>query len=45
MNSLLSAVAFQLLGMTWNDSWWAGALLPQTGELGLLACSMAAVSA
>jgi len=44
MNSLLSAVAFQLLGMTWNDSWWAGALLSQTGELGLLACSMAAAS-
>lgn len=44
MNSLLSAVAFRLLGMTWKDGWWAGALLSQTGELGLLACSMAARS-
>lgn len=44
MNSLLSAVAFRVLGMKWNDSWWAGALLSQTGELGLLACSMAVES-
>lgn len=44
MNSLLSAIAFRLLGMTWDDSWWAGALLSQTGELGLLACSMAVKS-
>ncbi|WP_431217638.1 cation:proton antiporter [Puia sp. P3] len=43
-NSLLSAVAFRLLGIPWKDSWWAGALLSQTGELGLLACSMAADS-
>ena len=43
-NSLISAIAFRLLGMSWNDSWWAGALLSQTGELGLLACSMAAAS-
>ncbi|HVU55387.1 MAG TPA: cation:proton antiporter [Puia sp.] len=44
MNSLLSAIVFRLLGLPWNDSWWAGALLSQTGELGLLACSMAATS-
>jgi len=44
MNSLLSAIVFRLLGMSWSDSWWAGALLSQTGELGLLACSMAATS-
>lgn len=44
MNSLLFAIAFRLLGMTWNESWWAGALLSQTGELGLLACSMAVKS-
>ncbi len=44
INSLISAIAFRLLGMKWNDSWWAGALLSQTGELGLLACSMAANS-
>lgn len=44
INSLISATAFRLLGMTWNDSWWAGALLSQTGELGLLACKMATAS-
>ncbi|HVW60965.1 MAG TPA: cation:proton antiporter, partial [Puia sp.] len=44
MNSLLSALVFRLLGMPWRDSWRAGALLSQTGELGLLACSMAAAS-
>lgn len=44
MNSVLSALVFRLLGMRWRDSWWAGALLSQTGELGLLACSMASAS-
>jgi len=43
-NSLLSAIVFRLMGMSWRDSWWAGALLSQTGELGLLACSLAAAS-
>jgi CPA2 family monovalent cation:H+ antiporter-2 len=44
MNSGLSALVFRLLGMGWRDSLSAGAMLSQTGELGLLACSMAAVS-
>jgi CPA2 family monovalent cation:H+ antiporter-2 len=44
MNSLLSSLVFRLLGMPWRDSWRTGALLSQTGELGLLACSMAAAS-
>lgn len=43
-NSLLSSLVFRLLGMPWKQSWWAGALLSQTGELGLLACSLAAGS-
>ena len=43
-NSLLSAVVFRGKGMSWRESWWAGALLSQTGELGLLACSLAAAS-
>jgi len=43
-NSLLSAIVFRLMGMSWRESWWAGALLSQTGELGLLACSLAASS-
>jgi len=32
MSSLLSAIAFRLLGMTWSDSLWSGALLSQTGQ-------------
>ncbi|HEY6901663.1 MAG TPA: cation:proton antiporter [Puia sp.] len=43
-NSLLSAVVFRGMGMPWRESLWAGALLSQTGELGLLACSLAASS-
>jgi len=43
-NSRLSSFVFRLLGMPWKQSWWAGALLSQTGELGLLACSLAAGS-
>lgn len=44
MNSGLSALVFRLLGMEWRECWRAGALLSQTGELGLLACSIAAAS-
>lgn len=44
INSFLSAVVFRLLGMGWQESWLAGALLSQTGELGLLACTIAASS-
>src|SRR5258708_561856 len=41
INSLLSAIIFRLLGYSWQNSLSAGALLSQTGELGLLACSIA----
>ncbi|PUZ26881.1 cation:proton antiporter [Chitinophaga costaii] len=41
INSMLSAVVFRILRYSWHDSLYAGALLSQTGELGLLACSMA----
>lgn len=44
INSVFSAIVFRALGMSWKESWWAGALLSQTGELGLLACSIAAAS-
>jgi len=41
INSLLSAVVFRVLHYSWHNSLYAGALLSQTGELGLLACSIA----
>jgi CPA2 family monovalent cation:H+ antiporter-2 len=41
INSLLSAIVFRLLAYTWKDSMYAGALLSQTGEFGILACSLA----
>jgi CPA2 family monovalent cation:H+ antiporter-2 len=41
INSLLSAIVFRLLRYSWQDSLYAGALLSQIGELGLLACSIA----
>lgn len=41
INSLLSAVVFRLLHHNWRDSLYAGALLSQTGEFSLLACSLA----
>jgi CPA2 family monovalent cation:H+ antiporter-2 len=41
INSLLSAAVFRMLGYAWQKSLYAGALLSQTGELGLLACSIA----
>jgi monovalent cation:H+ antiporter-2, CPA2 family len=41
VNSLLSALVFRLLGHPWKDSLPAGALLSQTGEFGLIACTLA----
>ncbi|BAV06298.1 transporter, CPA2 family [Filimonas lacunae] len=41
INSLLSAIVFKWLRFTWKDSFQAGALLAQTGEFGLLACTVA----
>lgn len=41
INSLLSAIVFRLLSYSWKNSIYAGALLSQTGELGILACSLA----
>lgn len=41
INSILSAVVFRFLHYSRADSLYAGALLSQTGELGLLACSIA----
>lgn len=41
INSLLSASVFRLLGYTWMRSLQMGALLSQTGELGVLACTIA----
>lgn len=40
-NSLLSALVFRLLKYSWKSSFYAGALLSQTGELGVLASSLA----
>lgn len=41
INSLLSAFVFRLFRLSWNKSLYTGALLSQTGEFGLLACSLA----
>ncbi len=41
INSLLSVIVFKLLRFSWQDSMYAGALLSQSGEFGLLACSLA----
>jgi CPA2 family monovalent cation:H+ antiporter-2 len=41
MNSILSAIVFKLLHFSWKNSFYAGALLSQTGEFGLLACTVA----
>lgn len=41
INSLLSASVFRIIKMPWPQSLYAGALLSQTGEFGLLACSLA----
>jgi K+:H+ antiporter len=41
INSLLSAIVFKIIGVSWPQSMYVGALLSQTGELGILACSLA----
>ena len=41
INGLLSVVVFKLLRFSWRNSVYAGALLSQTGEFGLLACLLA----
>lgn len=41
INSVLSTLIFKWLSFPWKDSIYAGALLSQTGEFGLLACSVA----
>jgi CPA2 family monovalent cation:H+ antiporter-2 len=41
VNSLLSAVVFRALGSPWKSSLPAGALLSQTGEFSLIACTLA----
>ena len=41
INSLLSAIVFKILGFSWPQSIYVGALLSQTGEFGILACSLA----
>lgn len=41
INGLLSVIVFRLMKFSWRDSMYAGTLLSQTGEFGLLACSLA----
>ena len=41
MNGLLSVIVFKLQKFSWQDSMYAGVLLSQTGEFGLLASSLA----
>jgi len=41
INGLLSVIVFRLLKFSWRDSLYAGILLSQTGEFGLVACSLA----
>jgi len=41
INGLLSVIVFKLMKFSWRDSMYAGTLLSQTGEFGLLACSLA----
>ncbi len=41
INSLLSAFVFRLMGYPWLPAFHTGALLSQTGEFGLMACSIA----
>jgi len=40
-NCFLSALAFRLLQYNWRESFYAGALLSQTGEFGILVLSLA----
>jgi len=41
INSMLSALVFRLLGHSWSESLYGGALISQAGELGLLAGAVA----
>ncbi len=41
INGLLSVIVFRLMKFSWQESMYAGTLLSQTGEFGLLACSLA----
>ena len=41
INSLVSAVVFRVMGHRWLSALQTGALLSQTGEFGLIACSIA----
>lgn len=40
-NSIMSALFFRILHFKWQDSFYGGALLSQTGEFGILAISIA----
>ncbi|UZJ63915.1 cation:proton antiporter [Sphingobacterium sp. KU25419] len=40
-NSLLTAIVFRTLQYNWRQSFYSGALLSQTGEFGILICTMA----
>lgn len=40
-NSVLSALAFRILNYNWKESFYAGALLSQTGEFGVLILTIA----
>ncbi len=42
INSLINAIVFRLLGETWKNSVYAGALLSQIGEFSLVLCAVAA---
>lgn len=42
INSGINALAFRLLGETWKNSVYAGALLSQIGEFSLILCTVAA---
>jgi len=41
INSLFGVVVFRIMKFPWPESIYSGALLSQTGEFGLLACSLA----
>jgi monovalent cation:H+ antiporter-2, CPA2 family len=41
INSVIGVLVFRIMKFHWKDCIYAGALLSQTGEFGLLACSLA----
>jgi CPA2 family monovalent cation:H+ antiporter-2 len=41
INSLFGVIVFRIMKFPWHESIYSGALLSQTGEFGLLACSLA----